>query len=60
MFNKKPVRLTDKNSYIGQARCIDCGFNQQLRVPKGKRVIEYANKIKCSECGNNHWRVVVY
>lgn len=56
----KKEKLTKKNSFINDARCMTCGTDKELQIPKGKTPWNYCHKIKCEDCGNNEWRVTLY
>jgi len=58
IFKKK--KLTRGNSYVAEARCVNCGHEQDFKIPKGKISIEYVNKIKCDYCECSYWRVTTY
>ena len=56
----KNKKLTKSNSYMAEARCVNCGNDQELKIPKGNIAVSKAGKIKCKDCGCNWWRVVTY
>ncbi len=58
IFKRK--KLTRGNSYVAEARCVNCGNDKDLKIPKGKIAISRVGRIKCKDCGCSYWRVVQY
>ena len=56
----KKKKLTKSNSYIAEARCINCGNDQEFKLPKGKIAISNVGRTKCKDCGCSYWRVTTY